>query len=143
MQIPATERSLKKNYSTDVIVDQAEAESIRRSLYGSADTPMGRILPSLPTRLDEADLGHFRVHGYLAMNGLLTQAEIEDSKAALSDLAHRRTVWDKRVWSQEEPFFAGGGQEARIDDPELRLRKLAFFVDLDARLGDVATHPRL
>src|SRR5205823_731854 len=88
-------------------------------------------------------LEHFRVHGYLAMNGLLTTAEIEASKAALSDLAHRRTVWDKRVWSQEEPYFVRGGLDARIDDPELRLRKLAFFVDLDSRLGLVATHPRL
>jgi phytanoyl-CoA hydroxylase len=77
------------------------------------------------------------------MNGLLTSAEVEDSKAALSDLAHRRTAWDKRVWSQEEPYFARGGQDARIDDPELRLRKLAFFVDLDSRLGHVATHPRM
>jgi phytanoyl-CoA hydroxylase len=143
MEIPATERGLNKNYSTDVVVGLAEAESIRKSLYTTAATSMGRILPSFPTRLEAADLEQFRVHGYLAMDGLLTPAEIEDSKAALSDLAHRRTVWDKRVWSQEEPFFAGGGQEARIDDPELRLRKLAFFVGLDARLGDVATHPRL
>jgi len=143
MQIPATERRHSKNYSTDVVVDQAEAELIRRSLYGTAATPTGRILPSLPTRLDETDLEHFRVHGYLAMNGLLTPAEIEDSKAALSDLAHHRTPWNKRVWSQEEPYFASGGQEARVDDPELRIRKLAFFVDLDPRLGHVATHPRL
>ncbi len=143
MEIPATERGLNKNYSTDVVVGLAEAESIRKSLYNTAASSMGRIRPSFPTRLEAADLEQFRVQGYLAMNGLLTTAEIEDSKAALSDLAHRRTVWDKRVWSQEEPFFAGGGQEARIDDPELRLRKLAFFVDLDARLGDVASHPRL
>jgi phytanoyl-CoA hydroxylase len=143
MEIPATERGLKKNYSTDVVVDLAEAESIRQSLYGTDGATVGRILPSLPTRLTAADLEHFRVHGYLAMNGLLSNEEIEDSKAALSDLAHRRTAWDKRVWSQEEPYFVRGGQEARVDDPELRLRKLAFFVDLDARLGHVATHPRL
>ena len=143
MEIPATERGLNKNYSTDVVVDLAEAESIRQSLYGTDAASVGRILPSLPTRLSEAHLEHFRVHGYLAMNGLLSHEEIENSKAALSDLAHRRTAWDKRVWSQEEPYFVHGGQEARIDDPELRLRKLAFFVDLDSRLGHVATHPRL
>ena len=143
MQIPATERGPNKNYSTDVVVDLTEAESIRQSLYGTDATATGRILPSVPARLGEADLQQFRVHGYLAMNGLLSTTEIEDSKAALSDLAHRRTAWDKRVWSQEEPYFAGGGQEARIDDPELRLRKLAFFVNLDSRLGDVAAHPRM
>jgi phytanoyl-CoA hydroxylase len=143
MEIPATERGLNKNYSTDVVVDLAKAESIRRSLYGTDARSMGRILPRLPARLAEADLQHFRVHGYLAMNGLLSNDEIEDSKAALSDLAHRRTAWDKRVWSQEEPYFAGGGQDGRIDDPELRLRKLAFFVSLDSRLGHVAAHPRL
>jgi phytanoyl-CoA hydroxylase len=143
VEIPTTERGLNKNYSTDVVVNPAQAETIRQSLYRTDAATVGRILPSFPARLTEADLEHFRVHGYLAMNGLLTSAEIEDSKRALSDLAHRRTVWDKRVWSQEEPYFVTGGQDARIDDPELRIRKLAFFVDLDPRLGHVAAHPRV
>jgi phytanoyl-CoA hydroxylase len=143
MTTPATERSVSKNYSTDVVVSPAEAESIRQSLYRTDAAAMGQILPSLSARLSAADLEHFRVHGYLAMNGFLTTEEVEDCKAALSDLAHRRIAWDERVWSQEEPYFSQGGQEARTDDPELRLRKLAFFVHLEPRLRHVSTHPRL
>jgi phytanoyl-CoA hydroxylase len=144
MTIPATERgSSNKGYSTDVVVDQAQAESIKQALYRTDAATVGRILPRFSTPLSEADGEHFRDHGYLAMNGLLSPQEVEDCKAALSDLAHRRTVWDKRVWSQEEPYFASGGQDARVDDPELRLRKLAYFVHLEPRLERIAAHPRL
>jgi phytanoyl-CoA hydroxylase len=144
MTIPATERGARnKGYSTDVVVDPSLAETIRRSLYRTDSTATGRILPSASGPVSEADVEHFRVHGYLAMNGLLSGTEIEDCKRALSDLAHRRTVWDTRVWSQEEPYFARGGQDERVDDPELRLRKLAYFVHLEPRLAHVASHPRL
>jgi phytanoyl-CoA hydroxylase len=144
MTIPATERGASnKGYSTDVVVDAALAESIRASLYRTDTTATGRVLPRFLSPLSATDREHFRVNGYLATNGLLTSDEVEQCKAALSDLAHRRTVWDKRVWSQEEPYFAQGGQDARADDPELRLRKLAYFVHLEPRLQHVATHPRL
>ncbi|MDQ6674146.1 MAG: phytanoyl-CoA dioxygenase family protein [Chloroflexota bacterium] len=141
---PATERKASnKNYSTDVVVSPARAESIRQSLYRTDAAATGRMMSEFPERLSEADLAHFRESGYLAMHGLLTTQELEDCKAALSDLAHRRTAWDKRVWSQEEPYFAQGGEDAGTPDPELRLRKLAFFVQLEPRLRHVATHPRL
>jgi phytanoyl-CoA hydroxylase len=143
MTTPATERGSSKNYSTDVVVDPAEADSIRQSLYRTDAAALGQILPNFNPRPSAADLEHFRVHGYLAMNGLLTTDEIEACKLALGDLAHRRVAWDTRVWSQEEPYFAQGGQDARADDPELRLRKLAFFVHLEPRLRHVATHPKL
>jgi phytanoyl-CoA hydroxylase len=144
MTIPATERgSGSKNYSTDVVVDPAQAEAIRQSRYRTDSTALGRIQPGFSDRLSDADRERFRVDGYLAMNGLLSRQEIEDCKTALSDLAHHRVAWDKRVWSQEEPYFAQGGQQARTDDPELRLRKLAYFVHLEPRLRHVATHPRL
>jgi phytanoyl-CoA hydroxylase len=145
MTTPATERSksTNRNYSTDVVVSAAEAEAIRQSLYRTDAASVGRILPHFTEQLSDTDVQFFREHGYLAMNGLLTAAEVEDCKAALSDLAHRRTVWDKRVWAQEEPYFAQGGQDARNDDPELRIRKLAFFVHLEPRLHHVASHPRI
>ena len=123
MNIPATERRSKTGYSTDVVVGPAEAEVIRQSLYRTDAAALGRILPTFTERFSDADLEYFREHGYLAMNGLLTTQEVEHCKAGLSNLAHRRTVRDKRVWSQEEPYFAAGGQDTRGDDPELRLRK--------------------
>jgi phytanoyl-CoA hydroxylase len=143
MIIPATEHRSTKGYSTDVVVNPAQAEAIRQSLYRTDAAAVGPILPSFSEKLSEADLEHFREHGYLAMNGLLTSQEVEACKAGLSDLANRRTVWDTRVWSQEEPYFAQGGQETRIDDPELRLRKLAYFVHLEPRLAAASNHPRL
>jgi len=143
MTTPATERGASKNYSTDVVVSPAEAESIRQSLYRTDAAAVGQVRPSFTETLSEADRDQFAAAGYLAMNGLLTSAEVEDCKLALSDLAHRRTVWDTRVWSQEEPYFAQGGHDERSDDPELRLRKLAFFVQLEPRLRQVATHPGL
>ncbi|MDQ6675563.1 MAG: phytanoyl-CoA dioxygenase family protein [Chloroflexota bacterium] len=143
MTTPMTERKAKKNYSTDVVVTPAEAEAIRQSLYRTDAAATGRILPEFRERLSEADIQCFREQGYLAMPGLLSAQEIEDCKAALSDLAHHRTAWDKRVWSQEEPYYAQGGAAAGADNPELRLRKLAFFVQLEPRLRHAATHPRL
>ncbi|HLZ27986.1 MAG TPA: phytanoyl-CoA dioxygenase family protein [Chloroflexota bacterium] len=143
MTTPATERGSSKNYSTDVVVDPREAEAIRQSLYRTDKAAMGQILPTFCAQLSSADLEHFREQGYLAMNGLLTTDEVEDCKTALSDLAQRRIAWDTRVWSQQEPYFAQGGQDARADDPELRLRKLAFFVQLEPRLRHVSDHPRL
>ncbi len=143
MTTPATERKASKNYSTDVVVSPAQAESIRQSLYRTDDSATGRILPDFTDRLSDADLQCFRERGYLAMNGMLNAQEIEDCKAALTDLAHKRTAWDKRVWAQEEPYYIQGGEAPVADDPELRLRKLAFFVQLEPRLARIATHPRL
>lgn len=141
---PATERgSTFTGYSTDVVVDEAQTEAIKRTLYRSDESALGRILPAFAERLGDADLEFFATQGYLAMDGLLTPAEIESSTAALSDLAHRRTVWDKRVWSQEEPYYAQGGQDERTDDPELRLRKLAYFVQIEPRLDAIARHAGL
>jgi len=138
MTIPATERTSTKGYSTDIVVNPAQAEAIRQSLYRTDAAAVGRILPSFNQEISDTDIAHFREHGYLAMNGLLTTPEVEECKAGLSDLAHRRTVWDKRVWSQEEPYFAQGGQETPTDDPEHRLRKLAYFVHLEPRLRAAA-----
>src|SRR5437870_1550040 len=105
---PATERG-SKGYSTDVVVDAAEAAVIRQTLYRTDSATVGRILPAFPAQLSEADIEHFRTYGYLAMEGLLATDEVEASKAALGDLAHRRVAWDKRVWAQEEPYYVEHG----------------------------------
>lgn len=142
MAIPATERG-SKGYSTDLVVDPARAEVIRASLYRSDDTATGRILDRLPDHLAAEEVAFFRSNGYLAADGLLTAEEVQSYKDALSDLAQRKTAWDTRVWSQEEPYFAQGGDDARATDPELRLRKLAYFVQLEPRLEAASRHPRL
>jgi phytanoyl-CoA hydroxylase len=141
---PPTERnSAFKGYSTDVVVDAANSELIRHSLYRSDDSALGRVLPTFAEQLTDADVEFFATQGYLAMDGLLKPNEIESCIAALGDLAHRRTLWDSRVWSQEEPYYVQGGQDERTDDPELRLRKLAYFVQIEPRLDAIAKHARL
>jgi len=143
MVIPATERG-SKGYSTDLVVSPEQAEAIRASLYrGNDAATTGRVLDALPERLAAEDVEFFAANGYLAANGLLTADEVSACQDGLSDLVRRKASWDKRVWSQEEPYFAHGGADERVDDPELRLRKLAFFVQIEPRLEAASRHPRL
>src|SRR5438132_9829989 len=142
MDIPATERR-SKGYSTDLVVSPEQAAAIRRSLYRSEDFTRGRILDVLPQPLTQEDVAFFTSNGYLAANGLLTPNEIQSCKDALSDLLQRKTAWDSRVWAQEEPYFVHAGQSDGPDDPELRTRKLAYFVQIEPRLAAASRHPRL
>ncbi len=142
MEIPATERR-SKGYSTDVVVSSTQAESIRTSLYRSDAATTGSILEALPDRFTPDHIQFFEANGYLAANGLLTADEVQSCIDGLSSLIRRRSAWDKRVWVQEEPYFAQGGHDARADDPELRLRKLAYFVQMEPRLDAASRHPRL
>src|SRR4029079_11686705 len=142
MVIPATERS-SKGYSTDQVVSPEEAERIRTSLYqAGAGAARGQVLASLPERLRAEDLEFFASNGYLAANGLLTPDEVQQCRDGLSDLVRRKSSWDKRVAPHEERCFATGGEDVRADDPELRLRKLAFFVQIEPRLDAAARNPR-
>jgi phytanoyl-CoA hydroxylase len=127
---------------TDHVSSDAERERVRQTLYRSDDSAMGTVLPSSQARWTDADLAQYREQGYLAMNGLFTPAEVETAKQALADIAWRR-VWNDKIGVQEEPYFAGGGADARIDDPELRIRKVWKFCQADARLAGLAAHPRL
>ncbi|MBV9543921.1 MAG: phytanoyl-CoA dioxygenase family protein [Chloroflexi bacterium] len=143
MLTPATERR-SKGYSTDLVVTAEQAEAIRQSLYRTDPSATGRILPSLPERLSAEDLEFFNSNGYLAANGLLTADEVQGCKDALSHLIRHKDSWaDQRVWSQQEPYFAQGGEDPRAADPELRIRKLAYFVQIEPYLDAMAQHPRL
>jgi phytanoyl-CoA hydroxylase len=142
MVIPATERR-SKGYSTDQVVSSEQAEVIRASLYRGDAAAQGHVLEALPDRLSAQNVEFFGANGYLAANGLLTADEIQACQDALTDLVRRKTTWDSRVWAQEEPYFAQGGHDDRADDPELRMRKLAYFVQLEPRLEAASRHPRL
>src|SRR5688572_13609947 len=134
----------KKVYDglTEHVASDDEREQIRRSLYRTDASALGTILPSWRDRWTEAEIEQYQAQGYLAMDGLLTPEDVEQAKAALTDIAHRR-VWNEKVGIQEEPYFRSGGSDERLDDPELRIRKLWMFCQADARLAGLAASPRL
>jgi phytanoyl-CoA hydroxylase len=134
----------KKVYDglTEHVSSEDERERIRRSLYRSDASARAMIAPSWRAGWTEAELEQYRAQGYVAMDGLLTPEDVAVAKSALADIAYRR-VWNEKVGIQEEPYFRTGGSDERIDDPELRIRKLWMFCQADARLAGLAASPRL
>jgi len=134
----------KKVYDglTEHVSSEDERERIRRSLYRTDASALGSVVPAWRERWTDAEVEQYQTQGYLAMDGLLTPEDVEQAKAALADIAYRR-VWNEKVGIQEEPYFRAGGADERIDDPELRIRKLWMFCQADARLAGLAASPRL
>lgn len=139
-----TATAKKKVYDglTDHVASSAERERIRQTLYRTDDSALGTVLPAWRDRWTDAEVEQYRTEGYLAMEGLLTPDEVATAKAALSDIAWRR-VWNEKVGVQEEPYYRTGGTDERIDDPELRIRKVWLFCQADPRLAGLAASPRL
>src|SRR5690242_20347598 len=84
-----------------------------------------------PTRLSEEQIHQFREEGYLAFVDVLTASEVEESKAAISELVYRfaRTP-DKnrgRFWVQfEKGYDSRNGSDSEL---ELKVRKLMSYHD--------------
>jgi phytanoyl-CoA hydroxylase len=121
----------------------SEAEVIKRTLYRRDELQRARILPDYRATLDAEDLACYREQGYLAMEGLLSEAEVEAAKAALSELIGRPDLKAGGVQVQIEPFYRDGQVDERVTEPELRVRKIWLFAGLEPRLGALADHPRL
>jgi phytanoyl-CoA hydroxylase len=127
------------------VLPPTDTEPIKARLYRGDLSARGKILPGYVEKLSEADLAQYREQGYLAMGGLFGAEEVESYKVALADVIHGRVEWDKKLYIQEEPYYKEGGTDERVgaDDRELRVRKVFWFVQLDARLHRAAYHPRL
>ncbi|MBI2942519.1 MAG: phytanoyl-CoA dioxygenase family protein [Chloroflexi bacterium] len=125
------------------VIDPVEADRIRRRLYRTDESARGRILETCPDRLSEEDVQFYRGTGYLAMKGLLRPSEVDEAKSALSDLMAKRIAWDDRVKVQEEPYYRDGHADERVTDPELRVRKVWEFCQIEPRLQRIGFHPRL
>jgi phytanoyl-CoA hydroxylase len=134
----------KKVYDglTEHVSSDDDRERIRQSLYRTDASAMGTIIPAWRDAWNEAEVAQYQSQGYLAMDGLLTADQVEQAKQALADIAHRR-VWNEKVGIQEEPYFRAGGSDERLDDPELRIRKLWMFCQADNRLASMAASDRL
>ena len=145
---PDTERGRARRVTTydgttTVVTEASQAEMIRRTLYRDDDTALAQVVPEFRPRLTAADVAQFRDLGYFAMEGLLSGDEVASCIAGLSDLVARRTELGDQLWIQEEPFFKQGRVDPLDTDPELRIRKLARFVNADQRLAAAATNKML
>lgn len=120
-----------------------QKQTLKQNLYRTDYSAVGRILPACPEHLSAEDVAQYREQGYLAFEGLLTPTEVEECKTALSDLIHQRTPGDDRLYIQKEPYYKQGGTDERVDDPELEVRKVFYFVQLEPRLAKIAALPRL
>jgi len=127
---------------TDYVSPEAERERIRRTLYRADASARAVVLPKYQPAWSERELARYRDDGYVAMERIFSAGEIATAKAALTDLAQRRTS-NGRVEFQEEPYYSEGGRDDRVDDPELRLRVIRNFCQAEARLSALASHPRL
>jgi phytanoyl-CoA hydroxylase len=134
----------KKAYDglSEHVSSEDECERIRRTLYRTDASALATIVPAWRARWTEAEAEQYRTRGYLAMEGLLTPEDVEQAKAALADIAYRR-VWNEKVGIQEEPYYRAGGSDGRVDDPELRIRKLWMFCQADSRLAGLSASSRL
>jgi phytanoyl-CoA hydroxylase len=125
---------------TDYVASAEEAERIRRTLYRTDASLLATVLPAYRPRLGAADLERFREQGYLAMEAVLTPDDVARCAAALDNLARRRP---EGVGAQEEPYYQQGGEEPAAATPELRVRKLWKFADVDPTLGAAVAAPRM
>jgi phytanoyl-CoA hydroxylase len=124
------------------VVPDAEAARIREALYRTDEALQATVIPEYRARLEPEDVARFRDEGYLAMASVLAPADVAASLAALRDLVTERSRFPG-IWVQEEPFFSSGGEDARAVDPELRVRKLAYFIKVEPRLAAMAAHPNV
>ena len=127
---------------SDYVSPEAERDRVRKTMYRSDATFLATIVPSYRPSWARSDLEQFEAQGYLAMDGLFELGDVEIAKVALGDLAHRRSG-NERVCYQEEPYYAAGGGDERVDDPELRVRVIRDFCQAEPRLARLAAEPRL
>jgi phytanoyl-CoA hydroxylase len=126
-----------------MVIPETHTERRERQLYRRDRANLATILPEYRAELSPAERAAFQEQGYLAMDGLFSPLEVESYKAALADVINGRTVKDQSLYIQEEPYFKQGGTDERVDERELRVRKVFYFVQIEPRLASAAAHSRL
>jgi phytanoyl-CoA hydroxylase len=127
---------------TGYVSSDVERDRIRQAMYRTDLSRRATILPRFRAEWSRSDLEQFATQGYLAMEGVLSLEDVEIAKAAIGDLAHRRTGNEQVVY-QEEPYYTTGGGDERVRDPELRVRVIRDFCQAEPRLAELAANPRL
>jgi phytanoyl-CoA hydroxylase len=83
----------------------------------------------------------YRRDGFLAVEGLLSPAEVAEAEAALADLLHGRVASFEGM--QPEPELRARWGEMSPDEQVAATRKLWLFVDHEPRLKRLTRHPGL
>ncbi|GAB4454021.1 MAG: hypothetical protein OHK0029_07990 [Armatimonadaceae bacterium] len=100
------------------------------------------ILPE-PAALTEDALLRYQTEGFVAIENLLTPDEVEEAKAALSDLIHGR-VAEYKTPLQPEAEFQDTWEAMSAAERADRVRKIWRFVESEPRLNTLAvSHPAL
>lgn len=113
--------------------------------------------PVCPTELSPEQIAQFQRDGYLAFTAVLSDEEVENAKAALSELVLRvarhpdvnptPTFWGvkgDRVAVQFEPGYNPPPPSEADADIELKVRKLMWFCDEHPHLGGLSEgHPHI
>jgi phytanoyl-CoA hydroxylase len=110
--------------------------------------------PSCPATLSDEQIQQYWRDGFLAFTDVLSASEVEETRAAISELVQRVaqcenpekkgpfwTLPGTRFGIQFEP-----GYEPQVDDPdmELKIRKLMWYCEQHPRLNDfVERHPKV
>lgn len=99
------------------------------------------------SQLNPAQIEHFRNEGYLALDAVLTPAEVAQAKTTLTALFQRivdndRSLQEKKLWKgtdspsghkffvQYEPGYQFDA-DTTVEDLELKVRKLMWFTNQD------------
>lgn len=111
------------------------AADIARKLYRYDRTPTSSI-PALD-QIGEQELKQYQEQGYLVIDKVLNEHEVNQSIDALLDIIHTRTVGVKvQFTKKQDPTWS---EEER----ELAVRKVYDYVGHEERLHRIAHHPAI
>jgi phytanoyl-CoA hydroxylase len=109
-----------------------------RALFQIADV----VTPAPhPDALDESDFEGYRRDGYLAVEGLLSPAEVAAAEAALGDLLRGRVAGFDGV--QPEPELRVRWESMSPEERERTARKLWLFAAHEPRMEALTRHPAI
>ncbi|MCQ6557658.1 phytanoyl-CoA dioxygenase family protein [Paenibacillus mendelii] len=108
-----------------------DPQEINKRLY-----PLFHIHEPLasPSEWKEEHISQFRQQGFLAIEGILSAAEIESAKQALSDII---AAPDAKGLVE---FTTPRGELHTVEEMELAVRKVYKFVDGEERLAQISKH---
>jgi len=116
----------------------------------SMNTMLAPVLPACPTALSEDQITQYHKDGWLAFENVLTAAEVEKARAAISDLIGEggrdpgaRKWRPGKFFIQFEPSYVPQENEP-IDSLELKVRKLGSYHKAHPHFEYLAlSHPRI